>query len=165
MSTPIDKLRAAAEKLRRQIAKGEANVETLRAKLAKIEAKICGAPTPVTGLDLLWKTALPIARTRSSQVQCRAEWARIPLEDRPRVELMLLALATWNRCEEWRKDGNAYVPGLHRWIKARQWENVPVVEPRGSASRYRSTPKPAPVTDPADVPTKEEIKALLNLKR
>jgi hypothetical protein len=158
MSATQDKqLQSRAAALRNLIAANEANVDQLRAKLAIIEAKLSGGPVPLSGLEILWQTALPMARTRSSKQQCRIEWNRIPQGERPRVEDIISALKIWNRCEEWKKDGNAYVPGLHRWIKARQWENLPEVSTRDGLARYRSTPKPVPQTAPEDAATPEDI--------
>lgn len=163
--TNLEKLQAKAESLRKKIATGEANVEALRVQLAKIEARITGAPQPITGLDMLWREALPIARTRSSKIQCRAEWNRIPVEDRPQLRDVISALRIWNRCPEWKKDSNAYVPGLHRWIKFRQWEDLPQVAKQDPISRYRSTPKPQPKINPEDIATSDDIANIFGRKR
>jgi hypothetical protein len=153
MSDSKAKLEASVERLRRQVAEAEATLGNLRARLAKSEAKLDGLPAPETGLDLLWKAALPTARTRSSKHQCRVEWNRIPKHERPTVQIAVDALYKWNRCPEWKRDGNAFVPGLHRWIKARQWENLP--ESADPLSRYRS---PQPAAPPPR--TKEDEEAL-----
>lgn len=162
--TTQEKLQAKAESLRAKIAKGEANVEALRVQLAKIEARLTGAPQPITGLDMLWREALPIARTRSSKIQCRTEWNRIPVEDRPQLKEVIAALRIWNRCPEWKKDGNAYVPGLHRWIKFRQWEDLPQVSKRDPLARPQPTQKPIQKPAPDEVATAEDIASILNLK-
>jgi hypothetical protein len=105
---------------------------------------------------------LPIARTRSSKHQCRTEWIRIPKHERPTIQEAIDALKVWNRCEQWKKDGNAYVPGLHRWIKARQWENLPETSAeRDAAARYRTTPKSLPATNSEDAATPEDIAEIL----
>lgn len=145
-----------ANNLRRRIAEGEADLDNLKAKLAVIEAKLTGQPAAlVSGLDLLWKIALPTARNRSSKQQCRVEWNRIPKAERPPVQTLLDALKIWNRCTEWKKDGHSFVPGLHRWIKHRCWEDLPEVE--AAPSRYRATPKILPKTTPEESATPEEI--------
>lgn len=157
------KLESDANKLRDKIAEAEATLGSLRSRLAKIEAQLAGQPAPESGLEMLWKAALPIARTRSSKHACRVEWNRVPRHERPTVSDALDALKTWNRCEEWRKEGNAYVPGLHRWIKNRQWENIPEVSRPDPGARYRvSPPKPAPTEDAIVDPA--EIARLLSLK-
>ena len=78
------------------------------------------------------------------------------LGHRPPVKEVLAVLKTWNRCEEWRKDGNAFVPALHRWIKNCQWENLPECSRRDPFARYRTTPKPLPATPPDQAATAEE---------
>ena len=149
------------ETLRKKVAAAQAALEVLQAKLAVAEAKETGGPVPVTGLDLLWEAALPMGRTRSSKLQCRTEWNRIPLEERPTVQEMLAALKSWNRCKEWRKDGNEFVPGLHRWIKLRQWENLPEDVKTEAPSRYRQIPKPVPQPAPQDeVILPEEVREI-----
>ena len=94
MPAAQDPLISKAETLRKQVAAAEATLEILRAKLAKIDAELNHTPAPVSGLDLLWKAALPMARTRSSKVQCRTQWNRIPLAERPTVQTASDALKT-----------------------------------------------------------------------
>lgn len=169
MSESKAKLESNANRLRKQIAAAEAQLDILRGKLAKAEAQIIGKPAPPTGLDMLWQEALPISRTRSSKFQCRTEWNRIPIAERPTVAEALAALKKWKKCDEWKIDGNAYAPALHRWIKNRQWENLPEVVRVDPSARYRTTPKPiAPPTDPADevdITDREELSRLLGLKK
>ena len=166
MSESKAKSQATANRLRTQIAKAEAALDILRDKLAKAEANLDGKPAPATGLDLLWKEAFPVARTRSSKFQCRTEWNRIPLAERPTVAEAHAALKIWKRCEEWKIDNHSYVPGLHKWIKARQWENLPEVTTVDPSARYRSTPKPKQPADPADeVTDPEEMKRLLGMNK
>jgi hypothetical protein len=155
MSASKKALKDTAFSLRIQIAKAEAILSALRLKLAQAEAKITGEPVPVSGLEMLWAAALPTARTRSSKQQCRIQWSRIPKDQRPLIDDLVSALKKWNRCEEWKKDGNAFAPGLHRYIERRMWEDTPEIEP--TPSRYRATPsnrKPDPtdaITDPAEI--------------
>lgn len=165
MSKSKEKLIADAERLRLQIADAEANLGHLKAKLARLEAQLTGEPVPSFGLDQLWKTALPIGRTRSSKQNCRIEWNRIPKHDRPTIQTAVDALKIWNRCEEWKKDGHAYVPGLHRWIKSRQWENLPEVSTRDVSARYRVPQKPVQQTAPEDIATQEDIADILSVLR
>lgn len=165
MSKSKAQLQSEANKLRDEIARNEAILGNQRARLAKIEAQLTGEAAPENGLDQLWKIALPIARTRSSKQQCRIEWNRIPKHERPTVQTAADALRIWNRCEEWKKDGNAYVPGLHRWIKARQWENLPEGSDRDPLSRYRTAEKPVAQPAPGEAVTDAaEIAELLGIK-
>lgn len=158
---------ATAERLRKQIAKAEAELDILRDKLRKAEARVTGAPAPPTGLDQLWREAFPIQRTRSSKFQCRTEWNRIPIAERPTVADALAALKTWKKCDEWKIDGNSYAPALHRWIKNRQWENLPEATVVNPSARYSTTPKPKPApTDPSEeITDREEIKRLLGITK
>jgi hypothetical protein len=112
------------ESIRRQVAQAEAALGSLRAKLAKAEAKDSSGwlDTPTCGLDALWAAALPMSRQRSSKHRCRVAWARLPKSERPPLALAIAALETWNRCEQWRGNDNLYAPGLHRFISERMWE-------------------------------------------
>ena len=149
-----------ANDLRRRIAAGEADLDALRAKLAGIEAKLAGNPVPiVSGLDLLWKIALPNSRSRSSKQQCRVEWNKIPKADRPPVQTLLDALKIWNRCDDWKRDANTFAPGLHRWIKNRCWEDLPEVS--AAPSRYRATPPKLTPPSNEQAATPAEIAAIL----
>lgn len=162
MSAAQDKLHAQAATLRRKLGEAEAVADQLRAKLAMLEAKLTGGPVPLSGLEILWQTALPKSRERSSKHRCRTAWNRIPQSERPRVETLITALKTWNRCEEWKKDGGQFAPGLHRFIAERMWEDLPEVHQLGAGmARYHTTPKPVPQTAPEDAATPEEIKAIL----
>lgn len=164
MSATREKMERQAAKLRDELAAAEAVVADLKTRMARLTAKLTGEPPPQTGLDMLWAAALPIARTRSSKIQCRTEWHRIPLAERPPVKQVLEALKWWNRCEEWKKDGNAYVPALHRWIKNRQWENVPETSRVDPLGRYRRKPKV--IQSPADAVAADEVGEILgNLAR
>lgn len=165
MSKSKAQIQTEANKLRNKIAETEAILGGLRSKLAKIDAKLTGEPAPETGLEMLWKAALPISRNRSSKMLCRKAWNAIPVQDRPKISDAVTALYAWNRCEEWRKDGNQYAIALDRWIRERRWENLPEGSERDPLSRYRSTPKPIPSADPADqVTDASEIARLLSVK-
>lgn len=149
-------------KLRRQIAELESRLDALRIRLAKAEAKLSGTKpaAPGTGLEMLWAAALPKARERSSRHRCRVEWNRIPIAERPLVKTLLDALQAWNRCEAWRCDGHAFVPGLHRFIKDRMWEDLP-------QDSRRIIDRPTTKTAPTPTRTEEDEAALrefLNLK-
>jgi hypothetical protein len=80
------------------------------------------------------------------------------------VQAAVDALHKWNRCFEWKRDGNAFVPGLHRWIKARQWENLPEGDRTDPLARYRTTPQP--ISSPGPAATPAEIAEIIgSLKR
>jgi hypothetical protein len=160
MNKRDDKAIASAVKLRKQVADAEALLGHLRAKLFKIEAKLAGEPPPETGLDRLWDAALPICRLRAgSQLKCRKAWERIPRHQRPKIADAVAALVAWNRCEEWRKDGGAFVCGLDRWIAEQRWTNIPFQPRDPTAPKPRPVP-PAP--SPEDALTPEEIARILH---
>jgi hypothetical protein len=140
------------ETLRRQLATHEAKSDILRVKINRLAAKEAGAPCITTGLDLLWNAALPNSRTRSSKLQCRTEWNRIPLNERPSVQDALAALKIWNRTSQWKEDGGKFAPGLHRFIKNRQWESLPDL-PKPMARYTKPTAKPTTAPDPQEIVT------------
>jgi len=149
-------------KLRRQIAETEAMLAALQERLAKLTTPQ-EKEAPTDDLKTLWKAALPISRTRSSQHLCRKEWNKIPKADRPAIEELVRAITAWNRSPEWKKDGNAYAPGLHRWIKERRWLDLP--ESSEAPSRHRAIPKPAPPQDSGPgITDRAEIAALLSIE-
>jgi hypothetical protein len=155
MSTTQDTLRATAASLRKKLAEAEAVADQLRAKLLLAEAKLTGGPVPLSGLELLWKAALPKSRERSSKHRCRTAWNRIPQAERPRMETMIAALKAWCRCEAWKAEGGLYAPGLHRFISERMWEDLPEVEQARSRFPTAASP-PLPqaaegVTDLAEI--------------
>jgi hypothetical protein len=159
--TAAEKLSAEAATLYGQWADAQAAADQILAKLNKLKAKINGDPMPDTGLDLLWQAAPPMARTRSSKYKCRVAWNRIPAAHRPRVPVMLDALAAWKRCDEWQKDDGQFIPALDRWIRERRWEDLPETARVDPSARYRcQAPAPLPQTPPEERATPEEIKAM-----
>jgi hypothetical protein len=147
----------------KQIADHEAKISALRLKLAQLQAKVHGQSAPISAFVIFWKSALPIARNRSSKHLCRKALNLIPKAERPTMEEMISAIKIWNRCAEWKKDGNQFVPALDRWIRERRWEDLPEVAEAGS--RYRNAPVSLPKSDPADaVNDPAEVAKLLSLK-
>lgn len=152
------------DSLRRQLSTLEAKAEILRVRINRMAAKEAGAPVITTGLDLLWNAALPNSRTRSSKLQCRTEWNRIPAAERPSVAEALAALKIWNRTPQWKNEGGLYAPGLHKFIKNRLWESLPAAP--DPMARYRPAPAPAPDPEPGEAATAEDIQNILgNIKR
>ena len=151
-------------RLRKRIAETEATLGDLKEKLARLLSRVDpSAPAAVSGLDLLWKAALPKCRERSSRHQCRVAWHKIPKDERPPIEQAVAALKAWNRCEEWTRERGQFAPALHRFIAERRWEDVPhVPDPIGT---YRPKPKPAPAApvNPDDYASPAEIKRILGL--
>jgi hypothetical protein len=157
-----EKLSASVEKLAAEYAAAQAKADAIKARLNKAEAVAAGEPAAESGLEMLWKAAPEMARTRSSQYKCRVAWNRIPPAARPRVPVMLHAMRAWARCDEWTKAEGQYVPALDRWIKERRWEDLPagtVVDP---GARYRSPKLPElPPTPPEERATPEDIRAMI----
>lgn len=151
MTKAEQKLYNDAEKLRVKLAAAQAVVDDLQSKLNRIESKLTGEPPKQTGLDMLWKAAPPMARTRSSMVKCRAQWNRIPELERPKLGVILHAMQAWARCWDWKKDGGQYVPGLDKWIHDRRWENLPE-DTAGSAARKFESAKQEPTPDGSEDP-------------
>lgn len=164
MATPSKAaLRATENRLRRELADAEATVSDISIKLAGVVAQLGGESVPVSGIDALWKVALPTARTRSSKHKCRKAWNLIPKAQRPEIETMINALKVWNRCPEWKRDGNQFVPALDKWIKERRWEDLPEVSE--APSRARTLPKVIVQSDPSEAVTdREEIASLLRMR-
>lgn len=158
MTKAEEKLHRDADKLRNQLAAAQAVVDSIQAKLNRIERKLTGEPTKETGLDLLWAAAPPMARTRSSKFKCRQSWNRIPEIERPKFGEIMNALRAWARCWDWKKDGGMFVPGLHKWISERRWESLPE-DTAGTASRKFDSAPATPKThrQPApDAPLPED---------
>jgi hypothetical protein len=155
---------ARIAQLRKRIAETEATLGDYKEKLARLLATTNPSDVAaISGLDLLWKAALPKCRERSSRHQCRVAWHRIPKDERPPIDQAVAALKAWNRCEEWTRDRGQFAPALHRYIAERRWEDVPQVTK--APSPYRPAPKaPAPAsTNPDDYASPEEIRRILGL--
>ena len=79
----------------------------------------------VEKLAALWEVATTNAKTRSSKQNVKKVWMEIPKKDRPTKEVLCSAYQQWLECDQWSREDGAYIPGLHRWVKDRQWENIP----------------------------------------
>ena len=73
----------------------------------------------------IWKMVPQVSRTRSSHVKVKKAWGKIKVADRPSLETLTDALASWNLTEKWQE---GFAEGLHIWINDRQWENIPQSE-------------------------------------
>ena len=151
-------------RLRKRIAETEATLGDLKEKLARLLTRVNPSDVAaVSGLDLLWKAALPKCRERSSRHQCRVAWHRIPKDERPPLEEAVAALKAWNRCEEWTRDRGQFAPALHRFIAERRWEDVPQVPKAPGTYRPAPKPKPEAPVSPDAYASPEEIKRILGL--
>ena len=93
------------------------------------------------GMLEVWKAAPAKARERSSREEVHREWKALKLE--PVTDEVLVGLAAWKRSELWTKQNGQFVKGLHLWLKARKWTELPETdEPMFSdpptAKRYAS---------------------------
>jgi len=76
-------------------------------------------------LKIIWNQTPPMGRQRSGKKQLEDEWMKIPAANRPTKEVITRAMSAWCTSAAWQKDGGQFVPGIHRWIENRQWENIP----------------------------------------
>ena len=101
------------------------STEAEASKKSGAKAPLC--PTKSDGSEkfllALWKSAPLWARTRSSKKQVADEWKKATRK--PDHAEVLNSIEAWKQCAEWTRDGGQAIPGLHRWIKNRQWENTP----------------------------------------
>ena len=75
--------------------------------------------------EILWKNTPPKGRERSSQKQLHQAWVKIPAAARPSHQQIIQALAAWKRSDAWTADSGKYVPGIHRWVNDRKWQDLP----------------------------------------
>lgn len=73
-------------------------------------------------VDLIWIKSSQKGRERSSRKSLAQEWSKIPKGERPTREVIDAALDAWRLSEKWQ---TGYGEGIHRWVKERQWENLP----------------------------------------
>lgn len=118
-----------------------------------------GTPLPPSGgcppqadeglLAEFWKECPKISRQRSSRAFVEKEWRRIPKRDRPASEAILGALSAFKRTWEWRRDDGQAIPGAHRLIQRRFWEDPPEDErPKLHAPKPRPAPRKDEISDP-----------------
>ena len=76
-------------------------------------------------VSAVWSAYPKVGRERSSKADTEEAFRKIPAKDRPTPDDITAAVAKWKLSLSWTDDGGAFVPGVHRWVKARQWENIP----------------------------------------
>lgn len=56
------------------------------------------------------------------------------------LEVLLEAIETWKRTDQWKKDGGQFIPYPAKWLKERRWEDSPKVNmPKSDGmERYRN---------------------------
>jgi len=96
--------------------KKEGNIPTISANAEELDKDL---------LLSFWNSAPERARRRSSRKQVADEWKKIKKTDRPDKETIVNAIETWNKCDDWTKDGGSFVPGLHLWLKNEKWLDLP----------------------------------------
>lgn len=95
-----------------------------------LETEPEGVGTPSGGLpalvDAVWAHTPKLGRERSSRAKVEKVFARMPAKIRPSTDTLVDALARWSASESWTKNDGEFVPGIHRWVQDRQWENIPL---------------------------------------
>jgi hypothetical protein len=76
-------------------------------------------------VSAVWSAYPKVGRERSNKADTEEAFRKIPAKDRPTPDDITAAVAKWKLSLSWTDDGGAFVPGVHRWVKARQWENIP----------------------------------------
>jgi uncharacterized protein YdaU (DUF1376 family) len=76
-------------------------------------------------VSAVWSAYPKVGRERSNKADTEEAFRKIPAKDRPTPDDITSALAKWKLSLSWTDNGGAFVPGVHRWVKARQWENIP----------------------------------------
>ena len=92
-----------------------------------------GAEDVSETLQLIWENTPKLGRQRSSKAELEKEWRKIPRADRPGQGRLVESLDQWNKSQSW---GEGYIPGIHRWVKQRQWEQDP--EPAKTSTGVRT---------------------------
>jgi hypothetical protein len=86
-------------------------------------------PNPLRGncelADIIWEMTPAAGRQRSSKKQLTDALAKTPASIRPTIQTARTAMSAWLACDAWSKNDGEFVPGIHRWVVARQWENLP----------------------------------------
>lgn len=73
-------------------------------------------------LGMIWSHAPSSSRERSSKKSLEGEWKKLPKKSKPTREQLEHALKAWQQSQKWK---TGYAEGIHRWVKKRQWENIP----------------------------------------
>jgi hypothetical protein len=148
MASKEDSKNATAERVRRHRARNAPvtlcnAAVTVKADIAEAEAEAEVEPRELpkklfrenkgnsTTSDLsplvsaVWSAYPKVGRERSNKADTEEAFRKIPAKDRPTPDDITAAVAKWKLSLSWTDDGGAFVPGVHRWVKARQWQNIP----------------------------------------
>lgn len=90
------------------------------------------APDDAEVVSAIWDGHPQQGRTRSSRAKVTNAWKAVPKAERPTLENISRSLALWRASEDWRKEGGQFVPGAHRWVNDRRWEDDPIPAERQS---------------------------------
>lgn len=83
-------------------------------------------PGATVDFEMFWTKVPPFGRSRSSRDKACKVWSKMTI---PQKEAAFAGLETWKACWEWTKDGGQFVPGIHRWLTDRKWNDEPAPPP------------------------------------
>lgn len=84
------------------------------------------APKFTADMEQFWNKAPKIARERSSKIKLFKFWQKLTIPER---EAAFDGLETWIASHSWTKDGGNFIPGIHRFISERKFDEEPAPAP------------------------------------
>lgn len=73
-------------------------------------------------LKMIWSNCPKEGRERSGKQKLADAWRKIPAKDKPSKATIETALKAWNASNKWQ---TGFCEGIEKWVKNRQWENLP----------------------------------------
>jgi hypothetical protein len=73
-------------------------------------------------LKMIWSGCPKEGRERSGKQKLADAWRKIPAKDKPTKAIIENALTAWNASNKWQ---TGFCEGIEKWVKNRQWENLP----------------------------------------
>lgn len=140
------------------LAEIERQIDDLRLRIHELEqkkVKTSEVKPYLFGFEEFWQS-YPKKRGKGYAERC---WAKIK-PDKELLDKMLSSIKDAKRCEEWKKDGGAFIPHPSSWLNAKGWESeykpMPTVQ----------QPKPEPrkvVTREVDLEVEKKLAIFKNL--
>lgn len=90
--------------------------------------------------EAIWTGHPQQGRTRSSRTKVAKAWKAVPRDDRPTLATINISLARWRASKDWTKEGGQYVPGAHRWVVDKKWEEDPLPARAGAPRSEQGGP-------------------------
>lgn len=118
--------------------------------LIPLNTKESNTPQPPDGGRSGFDEFFRLFPKQVDQDKAREQWDRLAPDEALFAEIMASVLR-WRGSEQWERDGGAFIPKPHNWLRNKGWRNIPGISPLPPMPAPAIQPRIPPATMPASV--------------